>query len=993
MADSSHTSQNRGACLGDLVELNPDKILNPESLSLYGGMTGDTPVLVILVAGKGTRFGKEPKCIQPVDGTPLARHSIDAFRRFRPAPVICMVGYRHDEVSAALGADNVYVLTADPAGGTALATFEAFSVTQLAETNPALIITMGDRIVPSSIYRRLWETHFGGRREADLTLLTAQYEPPRNRGKGRVMRDRNGRILRIIEERDITAAATGLTGQMLLDLTEGNCPLYVIRARTLLPHLQQLGNANAQQQFYLTDVIEAISRASGEIRTVTVTVADPEYDLLCCDVVHPLDLALLEGIVSSAGGLLSPDELQVEEAAQAIRADRPACQVAAIARQLEELAATASSERLGFQAEQPLAIGISGGRLRIAFMHPDMLRFYGPAWQMPIGAGEPDGSEQIVVLAQRAEDRHINLYPMNPEYRESVNSIPADTEVMYPGEQISDLHTYEQFGTRMSESLLLSLGYFSDAELARRRQQGLPLPPASRWLCGNMRRPFTLVGNAIASLRTLRTGNLGACVQRYLGRKNFTGLRLVSTGSIPQGGFSSSSAVTVAVKNALNALYRLGLSPDLLVHLACQAEYGTGVRAGSLDQATEQKGQAGQGTLISSNPKDNYRILGTYPVPTDRIHILFPYSVERDRVAWRWSWGAYAESPGNGALTAQEMRKMTGKAAEIAALLVRLPLETDFFKQIEDDLVTDGLLDLESRQHICSVLRQVPLRISMEDLAERIQTARDWLLEQMADAHRLDSATAGEKTDAALEGLLAGWREPVLRRGTPGGVVEERGVPLRAMLAYLFGEVAKNFYLIHHPDQWIEYVTLSQHGDRCAQLNPKCLPGRNALEGTLDWETGCAGPELLDLWLTRHGATPVDFNRGLDDAALSADPPPEFHRLEGSNFFRGLALIDLAEAMLKRAFGAKAVAVRVNAAGQGDYFQVHVDTRKAALDDVKQFLSLAFHRRFGLSPDPEFVELHPGGGAVGVRLNRADTLPQLVRQLRTNDSARRHDSR
>lgn len=53
--------------------------------------------------------------------------------------------------------------------------------------------------------------------------------------------------------------------------------------------------------------------------------------------------------------------------------------------------------------------------------------------------------------------------------------------------------------------------------------------------------------------------------------------------------------------------------------------------------------------------------------------------------------------------------------------------------------------------------------------------------------------------------------------------------------------------------------------------------------------------------------------------------PPEFHCLEGSNFFRGLALIDLAEAMLKRAFGREAVAVRVNAAGQGDYFQVHVD--------------------------------------------------------------------
>jgi galactokinase len=85
--------------------------------------------------------------------------------------------------------------------------------------------------------------------------------------------------------------------------------------------------------------------------------------------------------------------------------------------------------------------------------------------------------------------------------------------------------------------------------------------------------------------------------------------------------------LTVALKNALNVLYGLGLPEDTLVHLACQAEYGTGVRAGSLDQATEQKGKHGQGALISSNPKDNYRTLGVYAVPTDRISFLFPYSV------------------------------------------------------------------------------------------------------------------------------------------------------------------------------------------------------------------------------------------------------------------------------------------------------------------------------------------------------------------------------
>ena len=76
-------------------------------------------------------------------------------------------------------------------------------------------------------------------------------------------------------------------------------------------------------------------------------------------------------------------------------------------------------------------------------------------------------------------------------------------------------------------------------------------------------------------------------------------------------------------------------------------------------------------------------------------------------------------------------------------------------------------------------------------------------------------------------------------------------------------------------------------------------------------------------------ATPFDYNRDLEDALLSAGNLPAIHLIEGTNFFRGLALIDLAEAMLKRAFGNDAVAVRVNGAGQGDFFQVHVDTMAA----------------------------------------------------------------
>ncbi len=969
--------------LGKSSRISVEKILN-RSLIQPDESGSDDKVLVTLVAGKGTRFGKDPKCIQPVHGLPLARHSIDSFRRISNSPVICIVGHMYQDVVSALGKDNIYVLSDNPAGGTAFAAMEAFCVPGMIEKNPLVIITMGDRIIPSSIFRRLIKKHEEGGKEADLTFLSAIYEPPKNTGKGRVIRNDKGKVLSITEEKDIIAEEDQIARQTLLNIKEGNCPLYAVRASVLHKHLSGVKNNNAQGQYYLTDIIASISEAEGEIRTITTSVNEPEYDLLTSDVTQPMDLAMLEGILSSGIGLLVPEEMEVEEAASILIADRPRGQIASVIKQLKELQALIMKEKLAFDPEKPAGIGITGGRLRIAFMHPDMSRFFGPAWQMPIGAGSRDGEEQIVVIVQGADDGRIHLMPLSHKYRENINSLPADNQAMYPGEDVSDMSAYEIFGTRMSETLLLSLGYFSDAELDERRKKNIPLPPPGLWVTSNMRRPFALVGNALASIRTLRSGNLGLKVKEHLGIDNFRGLKIVSSGNIPQGGFSSSSAVTVATKNSINALFDLGIPADLLVHLACQAEYGTGVRAGSLDQATEQKGRAGQGTLISSNPKDNYRIIGTFPVPYDRIQIIFPYSVERDRESWNWSGGVYAGSSGLNNLTTTEVRKMTGKAAEIAAIITQLPLDTDFFKLIEDDLVLNGVLSEENKKWICQILLQLPLKVDKDELSDLVIQRKEWYINQLIEVNHLDRGSASRKAENTMNSLFEGWRNPSFKRtDRDGNVLSEAGVPLRAMVAYLFGEVAKNFYLIHNQEKWIEYVTWSQRGDCSFDIDPLNLPPKNELETIAQWEKGIEGPELLEMWLKKSKAVPFDFNRGICDEDLKAASLPDFHHLVGSGFFRGLALIDMAEAMLKRAFGNDAVAVRVNAAGQGDYFQVHIDRGKADPEKVKDFIRKAFYSRFGIKPDPDFVEIHTGGGASGLRLSRFEYLPLLIERVKT----------
>jgi len=53
--------------------------------------------------------------------------------------------------------------------------------------------------------------------------------------------------------------------------------------------------------------------------------------------------------------------------------------------------------------------------------------------------------------------------------------------------------------------------------------------------------------------------------------------------------------------------------------------------------------------------------------------------------------------------------------------------------------------------------------------------------------------------------------------------------------------------------------------------------------------------------------------------------------------------------------------------------------------DVKEFLRLAFYRRFDLTPEQDFVEPHPGGGAIGVRLQRFDQLLTLASALGSQD--------
>ena len=512
----------------------------------------------------------------------------------------------------------------------------------------------------------------------------------------------------IREQKDIDATddADGKAALQAIDVV--NCPLYLLRSRRARDELRRLDRANAQGQYYVTDLVSAIAASGGRVGTETIEENDPAFAILSCDLTRPQDVPAMERAVTASGFS------QLIDAAQAIRGDRPEGQLRAIASQLHDLCS------VELDADREVGIGIAGGRLRIAFMHPDMVRFYGPAWQVPIGSPDALARHQIVALVQRREDGMVALSALNQFYRDDSAVLPAGEPWAYPGPEVTDWYAYETFGTRMSRNILLLLGY----------QEGRDSDPsgagiaAARSVSANMRRPFPLAMNALASLRTLAAGPDGGRAREALFPPSFTGLSVVLDGDIPRGGFSSSSAVTVATMNALNALFGLGLADTRLVNLACQAEFGTGVRAGSLDQATEQMGSATRGAVVSSNPRDGFRVLGRFAVPSERIRILFPYTMDRDREAWRWSAGTFGADSGEPALTTGEFRKLTGKAAEIAAMILGIPIDEDLFKLVEADLLASGDLSPKADAAVRALLLGLPERVSRADLEGPPRRAR-----------------------------------------------------------------------------------------------------------------------------------------------------------------------------------------------------------------------------------------------------------------------------
>ncbi|GAA2970702.1 bifunctional UDP-N-acetylglucosamine pyrophosphorylase/glucosamine-1-phosphate N-acetyltransferase [Microbacterium terrae] len=201
--------------------------------------------VVVLAAGQGTRMKSSlPKVLHPIGGRTLIGHVLTTAHALTPERVVVVVRHERDLVAAAVtdAAPEAVVVDQDEIAGTGRAVQVALDA--LGDFAGDVLVLSGDvPLLEADTLASLVEAHRTG--DAAATVLSAGVDDAT--GYGRVIRDADGRVLRIVEQKDASAAEAAVT--------EINAGVYVFRAGELRTQLPLVGTENAQGEMYLTDVV------------------------------------------------------------------------------------------------------------------------------------------------------------------------------------------------------------------------------------------------------------------------------------------------------------------------------------------------------------------------------------------------------------------------------------------------------------------------------------------------------------------------------------------------------------------------------------------------------------------------------------------------------------------------------------------------------------------------------------------------------------------
>jgi bifunctional UDP-N-acetylglucosamine pyrophosphorylase / glucosamine-1-phosphate N-acetyltransferase len=248
---------------------------------------------VVLAAGQGTRMRSAlPKVVHPIAGRPMIAWVLDALEAAGATSTVVVVGHGAEAVREALPA-GVAVAVQERQRGTG----DAARV-GLAALDPAcdtVVLACGDTpLLDAALLGRLVEDH--GAEERAATVVTGLLGDAGS--YGRIVRDADGRVARIVEARDASADE--------LAIGEFNASLYAVDRAALTAALEGLDASNAQGELYLTDAIGALDGAVAPLVSDDAQVAsgvNDRVDLAACEAA--IQRRLREGMMRA--GVTMPD--------------------------------------------------------------------------------------------------------------------------------------------------------------------------------------------------------------------------------------------------------------------------------------------------------------------------------------------------------------------------------------------------------------------------------------------------------------------------------------------------------------------------------------------------------------------------------------------------------------------------------------------------------------------------------------------------------------
>ncbi|HUQ88332.1 MAG TPA: bifunctional UDP-N-acetylglucosamine diphosphorylase/glucosamine-1-phosphate N-acetyltransferase GlmU [Vicinamibacterales bacterium] len=218
--------------------------------------------VVVLAAGKGTRMKSQlPKVLHKISGLSIIERVIRTAAALQPASITVVVGHGADDVKRALaGRTRLQFVTQEQQLGTGHALLQTRP--HLDDKTGTVVLLSGD--VPLLSVDSL-QSLLAAHREASAaaTVITANF--PRPFGYGRIVRS-NGKISKIVEERDTTTAQK--------TITEINSGIYAFDLAPLFAALDSIGTANKQGEYYLPDLIAIYRKQKRAIATWTIQRAD-----------------------------------------------------------------------------------------------------------------------------------------------------------------------------------------------------------------------------------------------------------------------------------------------------------------------------------------------------------------------------------------------------------------------------------------------------------------------------------------------------------------------------------------------------------------------------------------------------------------------------------------------------------------------------------------------------------------------------------------------